>query len=127
MQGDATKLNYRVILDELNMGTDFDYLQLDCEPPAKTFETLLSIPFDKYRFSIITYEHDYYLDMTRSYRQKSRNYLQSLGYKLLIGNVSIDDVTPFEDWWIHPDLIDYPKFAPLYSNSIKNIEKHIFN
>jgi len=127
IQGDATKLNYRAILDELNIGADFDYLQLDCEPPAKTFETLLSIPFDKYRFSIITYEHDYYLDMTRSYRQKSRNYLQSLGYKLLIGNVSMDESTPFEDWWIHPDLIDYSKFAPLYSNSIKNIEKHILN
>jgi hypothetical protein len=65
--------------------------------------------------------------MTRSYRQKSRNYLQSLGYKLLIGNVSMDDSTPFEDWWIHPDLIDYSKLVSLYSNSIKNIEEQIFN
>ena len=127
MLGDATKLNYQKILDNLKSGSDFDYLQLDCEPPAKTLEVLLSIPFNKYRFAVITYEHDYYLDMTRSYREKSRNYLESLGYKLIIGNVSMDDSTPFEDWWIHPELIDYKKFELLYTKDSKNIEKHIFN
>jgi FkbM family methyltransferase len=127
IQGDATKLNYGKILNDLNIGTDFDYLQLDCEPPAKTFETLLSIPFNKYRFSVITYEHDYYLDTTRSYREKSRKYLQSLGYKLMIGNVSMDDSTPFEDWWIHPDLIDHKKFESIHNGNIISIEKHLFN
>lgn len=127
IQDDATKLNYKKILDNLNMGTNFDYLQLDCEPPAKTFEVLLSIPFDKYRFGVITYEHDYYLDMTRSYRQKSRNYLQSLGYKLIIGNVSMDDSTPFEDWWINPDMIDCKIFKSVHNDNINNIENFLFN
>ena len=124
---DASKINYEKLLNSLNMDNNFDYLQLDCEPASKTFEILLSIPFDKYKFGIITYEHDYYLDMTRSYKQKSRNYLQSIGYKLIVNDVSADDDTSFEDWWIHPELIDYSKIDLINQiKNINNIEKYIY-
>ncbi|NDB61348.1 hypothetical protein EB001_23355, partial [bacterium] len=35
-----------------------------------------------------------------------RDYLESKGYQLVVPNVSPDDNSPFEDWWIHPDLVD---------------------
>jgi FkbM family methyltransferase len=99
---DATIAPYDNILSILK--TDIiDYLQLDCDPPKTTFETLLQIPFDKYKFKIITYEHDYCVDFTKSYRDKSRKYLSSLGYELLVNNISANMDSPFEDWWIHPD------------------------
>jgi hypothetical protein len=44
--------------------------------------------------------------MTRSYRNKSRNYLSSIGYILLFNDVSTDNNSPFEDWWVKPELID---------------------
>lgn len=121
INADATKINYQKLLSEYG-SYNIDYLQLDCEPPNKTFEILLSIPFDKYKFGIITYEHDYYLDMTRSYRDKSRNYLKTLGYTLIVNDVSCDDSTSFEDWWIHPDLI----YSPIsnQNNKINNIEHY---
>ena len=119
--GDATNIRYEQLLDSMHYGTEWDYLQLDCEPPRQTFETLLSLPLHKYKFGIITYEHDYYLDMTRSYRDKSRKYLHSLGYKLIVNNVSFDDNTPFEDWWIHPELIEQSTIDILTKNTITNI------
>lgn len=118
---DATKQNYRALLNSYYTSDIIDYLQIDCEPPDKTFEILLSIPFDQYKFGIITYEHDYYLDITKSYRSKSRNYLRSLGYKLIIPDVSIDNSTPFEDWWIHPDIIDQNIFNDIMQYNIGKI------
>ncbi len=102
---DATIAPYDTILSTTFKTDVIDYLQLDCEPPKTTFETLLQIPFDKYKFKIITYEHDYCVDFTKSYRDKSRKYLLSLGYELLVNNISANTNSPFEDWWIHPDLL----------------------
>jgi hypothetical protein len=126
---DATKLNYSKLLNDIIFTDHIDYLQLDCEPPNKTFEVLLSIPFHKYKFGVITYEHDYYLDMTKSYRDKSRNYLWSLGYKLILPNVSLDNSTPFEDWWVHPDIICSNTIEKLLIHNISqthNIESYLF-
>jgi GR25 family glycosyltransferase involved in LPS biosynthesis len=103
---DATKINYEELLDNTFNTKEIDYLQVDCEPSKTTFEILLDIPFDKYKFAVITYEHDFFVDMTETYRTKSRNYLKMMGYELVVSNASQNENTPFEDWWVHPDLID---------------------
>jgi hypothetical protein len=69
---DALDVDYEQLLSEFSGKRDWDYLQLDCEPSKTTFEILLSIPFEKWKFAVITYEHDHYVDMTGSYREKSR-------------------------------------------------------
>ena len=104
---DALVVDYNKLLQKhFPDTTTIDYLQLDIEPPRNTYEALISIPFDKYKFSIITYEHDYYVDITRSYRDKSRKYLQDLGYVLLVPNIAPIEDCPFEDWWIHSDIAE---------------------
>tara|TARA_B110000495_G_C22970528_1_gene569602 strand:- start:551 stop:1459 length:909 start_codon:yes stop_codon:yes gene_type:complete len=101
----AVEYDYKELLE--HYGNELDYLQLDCDPPNITYDILLKIPFDEIKFGVITYEHDYYNDRTKSYRTKSREHLLSKGYKLIVGNISPDrNNNPFEDWWIHPDLID---------------------
>lgn len=110
--------------------TVIDYLQLDIDPPSNTYQTLLSIPFDKYKFAIITYEHDYYIDITRSYREKSRDYLESKGYQLIIPNVSPDETSSFEDWWVHPELVDKNIVSQILKHSqpdINPVEKLFLN
>ena len=103
---DALIIDYSKLLSRYFPNqTDIDYLQLDIDPPYNTYQVLLSIPFDKYKFAVITYEHDHYLDITRSYREKSREYLTNLGYKLVVPDVSAHGKFSFEDWWIHPELI----------------------
>ena len=52
-----------------------------------------------------------------------------MGYELVVSNVSSNDSTPFEDWWVHPDLVDR-KIIDILKNSddtIKNAEKYIYN
>ena len=102
---DATQVDYGKLLTEYNTNV-IDYLQVDIEPSKTTFEALLAIPFDDYKFAIVTYEHDHYVDMTNSYRSKSRRYMELMGYELVVANVGGNDFCPFEDWWVHPDLVD---------------------
>ena len=125
---DATTIDYTYLLDEFGQGNVFDYLQIDCEPSKTTFDILLMIPFEKYQFGIITYEHDHYVDMTNSYRNKSREYLESKGYKLIVTNISANEFCPFEDWWYHPDLIDQEMVNKMRNISdVTDIRKYMFN
>lgn len=101
----ALEVDYERLLEE-NFDTNvIDYLQLDIEPARNTYVCMLRIPFNKYKFAVITYEHDYYVDVTRSYREKSREFLKSQGYELIVNDLSPDGKSNFEDWWVHPDLV----------------------
>ncbi len=106
IHGDALQTDYKKLLSENFEGNVIDYLQLDIEPARHTYDCMLKIPFDEYKFAVITYEHDYYVDVTKSYRQKSRDFLQSKGYVLVANDISPDGISNFEDWWVHPDLVD---------------------
>lgn len=124
---DALKMNFKKILDERFESKTIDYLQLDLEPARHTFECLLSLPLDEYKFGVITYEHDYYVDTSKSYREKSRRYLQMHGYELVVSDISPDGVSTFEDWWVHPDLINKETVDRIKSiEGIKNIQSFIF-
>ena len=106
LQQDALTADYDKLLTEYCGVTDVDYLQVDIKTSEETYKALQRIPFDKYRFAVITYEHDDYVDDTQSYKQKSRDFLFSKGYLLAVPDVAPIDGYSFEDWWIHPDLID---------------------
>lgn len=88
------------------MSKTIDYLQIDCEPSDITYKVLEQIPFDEYMFGVITYEHDYYSDITKLYRDKSRQFLIDKGYLMVVGDIAPDKNSTFEDWWVHPDIVD---------------------
>ncbi len=118
---DATKYNYQ------SLDGDFDYLQVDCEPPATTFDILTKLPFNKIKFSVITYEHDHYTDMDSAYREKSRNFLKEKGYIMVVGNIAPDDTSTYEDWYVHPDCVD-PVILDIMkqdNDKIKNAKKYM--
>lgn len=110
---DGTCTNYDALLSGMDFPNEIDYLQLDCDPPNITYQILLTIPFEKYKFATITYEHDYYCDETKSYQEKSKKYLESFGYVRIFNNVSPDENRPYEDWWVHPDLVDSKMISEL--------------
>lgn len=120
----ALNINYHKILTKYFPNQYIiDYLQLDIEPSKNTFEALLSIPLDKYQFKIITYEHDYYVDITRSYRDKSRRYLSAMGYELVVNDVSPNENSAFEDWWVLPSLIDKNRLNLLQNVNLTEIHQ----
>jgi hypothetical protein len=126
---DALSLNYEEILKNNFKDTVIDYLQLDIEPATQTYECMLKIPFDEYKFRVITFEHDHYVDISRTIREKSRNFLKSKGYELFVNDLSPDGLSTFEDWWIHPELIDKNiiKKMKCVDNLTKKAEDYIFS
>jgi hypothetical protein len=124
---DATSINYPQFLSGLGYKETIDYLQIDCDPPETTYNILLSLPLDSYRFAIITYEHDYYLDQTKSFQEKSTKYLESYGYIKVINNIAPDNHRNYEDWWVHPELVSIEQYQNLIqvNNAIKN-SQYIF-
>ena len=102
----ALTTNYSTFLEGIDAPKEIDYLQLDCEPPESTYNILLSIPFEEYKFAVITFEHDFYADASRKYRELSRKFLTSQGYIMVVGNIAPDTKSAFEDWWVHPKLVN---------------------
>lgn len=115
INADATKINYTELFKERFTGTHLDYLQIDCEPATTSYEVLKRIPLDKYRFAVITFEHDAYIDDNPEIRELSRKYLKSFGYILLVSNVSTDNYCVFEDWYVHPYLVSSNTISKMFS------------
>jgi len=120
---DATQVNYRQILESNNFPIDMDYLQIDLDVNNKsTLNTLLLLNntvFDKYKFATITFEHDIYTGNYFDTRNISRNILQNRGYMLVFPDVSVyweNGYKPFEDWYVHPDLVDMEYINKIKSN-----------
>lgn len=120
---DATKYDYSTLKGHI------DYLQVDCEPPSTTYDILTMIPWEQCTFGVITFEHDYYADVTKSFRLKSRNFLMSKGYVLVASNISPNDRCPYEDWWVHPKFVDSKIIDIMLKadETTKNAEKYMLN
>ena len=111
---DATKVNYLRILKDNNFPKTLDYLQIDLDVDNRSTLTALELLnktiFDEYKFATITFETDIYTGDFYNTRKKSREIFENRGYKLIYPDVTIyykgKLLGPFEDWWIHPDLVD---------------------
>lgn len=128
---DAVTINYEEVLSTITKNNIVDYLQIDAEPATTTYEILKKIPFDKYKFRVITYEHDYYADITQECRKLSRQYLESLGYKLVVNDICSDKQKrcSYEDWWVYPDLVDSDLLLKMTSNDLstnKHVEEYFY-
>jgi hypothetical protein len=100
---DATIFDFERNMKLSNFPTQVDYLSLDIDPAKNTYSALLKIPFNRYRFSVITYEHDRYTG-DRKYMDLSRAFLHSKGYQLVVANVN-NRGRDFEDWWVDPEVV----------------------
>lgn len=80
---DALEVDYLSLLQENKMPQTIDYLSLDLEPPSITLECLFKIPFDQYKFNVITFETDEYREGGDERVKISRDYLSSKGYTLV--------------------------------------------
>lgn len=103
---DATTFDYLKYFEENNFPKTIDYLQVDIEPAFQSLKALQALPLDKYRFSVITFEHDLYDDPNNALiKQAAKDLLFSFGYVLAVENV-IHMNAIFEDWYIDPLSVD---------------------
>jgi len=131
---DALTIEYSQVFLDSNLPNRIDYLQIDIEPQINTFNCLKRIPFDKYRFSVITFETDFYdpstdIETKIMVREESRRILNSYGYTLIAGDICNVGNDPFEDWWVDPNIIDSELINKIKSSDSFNdlAEKIILN
>jgi hypothetical protein len=103
IQADATIFDYAKYFADNNVPSRIDYLQVDIDPSVNSLNALMRLPFDHYRFSIITFEHDRYSsgDLVML---EARKFLRSFGYRLEVPNVT-NRGRDFEDWWIDEKIL----------------------
>lgn len=119
---DATKINYKNIFTINNVPLNMDYLQIDLEVEnGSTIETLEKLDkevLDTYKFATITFEHDIYRSNYKDTRQKSREIFEKRGYYSIFKDIHGDGY-PFEDWYVHPDLVDMEYIKQVQTNNNK--------
>jgi len=101
--GDARCHDYNKLFAEENVPSIIDYLSIDVD--EYTLTVLEKIPFQSYRYKVITIEHDWYR-FGDSLRIEQRRILNESGYYLLCADVDGDNNTFFEDWWINPEFVN---------------------
>ena len=115
---DATAWNPKKSLKDADFPKQIDYLQIDIDPASQSLKALMNLPFDEYRFSVITFEHDYYVSSDEFVRDESRKFLQAAGYHLFAAGVETRGRN-FEDWWIDPTI---DSLKPLTAFQYLNVE-----
>ena len=95
---DASKMDFKICFKENNTPFIVDYLSLDIE--EFSLPCLQKLPFDEYKFRVITIEHNEYL-YGSDIKNKMREILTSHGYVLDRADVKYNDLI-YEDWWIYP-------------------------
>jgi hypothetical protein len=115
--GDATKINFDKELDNRNFPLNIDYLQIDLEVENRSTLTTLE-HFDQYvfpkrKFAVVTFEHDIYRGNYFDTQRISREIFEKHGYYCVYPNIGFDGpgfagipAHHFEDWYVHPDLVD---------------------
>ena len=106
---DATKIDYKNVFEINNMPLSLDYLQIDLEANnGSTIQTLQKLDneiFNTYKFATVTFEHDIYNAKIDNTRLQSREIFKKRGYVCVFEDIS-NCGNPFEDWYVHPDLVD---------------------
>lgn len=106
---DARNIDYKTILEKNSYPTNMDYLQIDLEvengSTIQTLEHLNNTILSKYKFASVTFEHDIWKGDHHNTRVRSREIFESRGYVLLFPDLTNQGYV-FEDWYVHPDLVD---------------------
>jgi len=115
---DAITADYNEILNSVNAPMQIDYLQVDIDPAPNTLAALKAVPLDKYRFSVITFEHDIYSSTDYLAIQVEANeILEGYGYQRVIKNLWSEG-NPFEDWYIDPNVVKENIWSPVSGENL---------
>ena len=138
---DARTIDYKTLFEENNVPHNIDYLQIDLEvyngSTYKTLEKLDNEVLDNYKFATVTFEHDIYNFPNNHYRRFSNNFkytrilsrdiFKRRGYVCVFEDVGDKNYrNPYEDWYVHPDLVDMNYIRNLKEKNKDNyIQYHI--
>lgn len=121
----ATQIDYKTLFESNSFPVNVDYLQIDLEAnngsTIRTLEKLDDEVLDKHKFATVTFEHDIYHTNYDNTREKSRAIFKKRGYVRVFEDVNNMGINPYEDWYVHPSLVDMSYVEDL---KLKNLKKY---
>ena len=124
---DARNIDYKKVFESNNVPSSIDYLQIDLdENDGSTINALIKLDaeiLDTYKFATVTFEHDTFRGNICNTREISRQIFKKRGYVCIFEDVNNADC-PYEDWYVHPDLVDMDYVIQLRANNDKNYVNH---
>lgn len=121
---DARNINYKELFINNNVPNNIDYLQIDLEVDNRstltTLELLDNQVLDTYKFATITFEHDIYRGNFFDTKFISRNIFKNRGYIPIFTNINNGGINSFEDWYIHPDLVNMDHVNKIIEKNVNN-------
>jgi len=112
---DALSIDYSSLFKENDLPTTIDYLSMDLEPPSLTMECLFKIPFEVYKFNLITFEVDFGREGYQERVNVSREFFKTRDY-VYIGSICSgqDDIYLHESVSYLKDLISLKETAGIW-------------
>ena len=124
---DARQVDYKKLFNDHNVPLDLDYLQIDLDVGnGSTLQALKKVNdevMDKHRFATVTFEHDIYLSNHFDTRVESREIFDTRGYVRVFSDIKNDN-NPYEDWYVHPSLVDMDYIYRLQELNDKKYSPH---
>ena len=125
---DASQIVYKDVLETMKAPHAIDYLQIDLEEEnGSTLRTLQNLDrniFDTYTFATVTFEHDIYCSNKHNTREISREIFAKRGYTPVFQDVNNGYDYPYEDWYVHPTLVNTGYIQALKSLNQKHYKQH---
>ena len=125
---DASQVDYKRVFESSNRPVAMDYLQIDLEESdGSTLRTLQNLDrniFDTYTFATVTFEHDIYHSNKYNTRKISREIFAKRGYHSVFQDINNGYEYPYEDWYVHPTLVDIAYIEELKSLNEKHYKQH---
>lgn len=115
---DALEVDYEILFEENKFPMSIDYLSLDVD--EQSTEVLKILPLDKYRFKVVTIEHDSHVYGVL-YKARQRDIFKQHNYVLLCADVlnqsgiNIGQEHAWEDWYCDPNYFKKEDIKNLYS------------
>ena len=126
---DARRIDYKNLFKINNVPFNLDYLQIDLHvddgSTLNTLKKLNSEVMDEYKFATITFEHDIYLSNYLNTRLESRKIFEDRGYVRVFSDINNGGKNPYEDWYVHPDLVDIQLVNTLIKKNEQNYKSNI--
>jgi hypothetical protein len=96
-------IDFKELFSKHCLDNTIDLLQIGRNDSC--IEVLKKIPFNEYKFAVVQFQHDAHR-LDPEIKETSRRILQSAGYILLVNDVAFNEYASYDDWWVHPDLVD---------------------
>jgi hypothetical protein len=113
----ALDIDYEDLLVKHCMEQTIDFLQIDTDETS--ISVLRSMPFHRFKFNVVQFEHDAYR-LDHRIRQEARQILIDNDYTLVTQNVCFRPDVEYEDWFVHNSMLSKIPSALISNSRDKN-------